>query len=86
MTLPGAMLVGISTPHKKPGLLFERYKKALGAEYGACRNLDVEAFVGPEVAAACVPAAGMRGFARQFTTIGMVDWPLLTEIDPRAGM
>ena len=28
----------------------------------------------------------MRGFARQFTTIGMVDWPLLTEIDPRAGM
>ena len=28
MTLPGAMLVGISTPHKKSGLLFERYKKA----------------------------------------------------------
>jgi hypothetical protein len=24
MTLPGAMLVGISTPHKKSGLLFER--------------------------------------------------------------
>ena len=28
----------------------------------------------------------MRGFARQFTTIGMVGWPLLTEVDPRAGM
>jgi hypothetical protein len=38
MTLPGAMLVGISTPHKKSGLLFERYKKA----FGACRSLDVE--------------------------------------------
>jgi hypothetical protein len=59
MTLPGAMLVGISTPHKKSGLLFERYKKAFGAEYGACRNLDVEAFVDPEVVAACV-MAGVR--------------------------
>ena len=28
MTLSGPMLVGISTPHKKSGLLFERYKKA----------------------------------------------------------
>jgi hypothetical protein len=27
MTLPGAMLVGISTPHKKSGLLFERYNE-----------------------------------------------------------
>jgi hypothetical protein len=42
MTLPGAMLVGISTLHKKSGLLFERYKKAFGAEDGMCRSLDVE--------------------------------------------
>ena len=34
MTLPGAMLVGISTPHKKSGLLFERYKKAFGRSMG----------------------------------------------------
>ena len=27
MTLPGAMLVGIATPHKKSGLLFERYNE-----------------------------------------------------------
>ena len=33
-----------------------------------------------------LPAAGMRRFARQFTTIGMAGWPLLTEVDPRAGM
>jgi hypothetical protein len=57
MTLPGAMLVGISTPHKKPGLLFERYKKAFSAEYGVCRSLDVEAFVDPEVVAACLMRA-----------------------------
>ena len=30
MTLPGSMLIGISTPHKKSGLLFDRYKKAFG--------------------------------------------------------
>jgi hypothetical protein len=30
MTLPNSMLVGISTPHKKSGLLWERYRKAFG--------------------------------------------------------
>jgi hypothetical protein len=49
MTLPGAMLVGISTPHKKSGLLFERYNERRRHGVWVYRNLDVEAFFDPEV-------------------------------------
>ena len=30
VTLPGAMLIGISTPHKRSGLLFERFRSCYG--------------------------------------------------------
>ena len=38
MTLPGAMLVGISTPHKKSALLFEPHKKAPISAALLCRT------------------------------------------------
>jgi hypothetical protein len=37
------MLVGISTPHKKSGLPFERYNERRRHGKWACRSLDVEA-------------------------------------------
>jgi hypothetical protein len=67
------MLVGISTPHKKSGLLFERYKKAPISVALPCRSSPR---VPPDEARRCSNQAGEGtpawGFRRRAALANMV--------------